>query len=90
MQPLVDFLKAQGNPPWPAPSYLPVGADGFDFDRDGYGTFSFQDPLDLEAVRQHFLLPATIVAQNGAIWDLRNGVGIAQVQPVEEPLNFDL
>jgi hypothetical protein len=90
LQPLIDFLKAQGNQPWPVPSYRPIGADGFDFDRDGYGNFYFRDPLDLEAVRRHFSLPATITAQNGAIWDERNGVGIVQAMPASEPFHFDL
>jgi hypothetical protein len=90
LRPLIDFLKAQGNPPWPAPGYGSIGADGFVFDRDGYGTFYFRDPLVLDAVRQHFLLSTTILAQNGAIWDQRNGVGITLVQPVEEALDFDL
>ncbi len=39
LQSLIDFLKAQDNPPWQAPSYQRLGADGFYFDRDGYGTF---------------------------------------------------
>jgi hypothetical protein len=55
-----------------------------------YGNFYFQDPLDLETVRQHFSLPATIVAQNGAVWDQRNGVGIAKCPHSRELFSCDL
>lgn len=88
--PVVEFLKSQGNTPWLAPSYRPVGADGFDFDRDGFGNFYFDEPLDLKAVRMHFSLPGTITfTQDGGIWDQRNLVGIAQAKPVTAPLSFD-
>ena len=90
LQPLIDFLKAQGNPPWVFPSYRRAGADGFDFDRDGFGNFYFQVPLDLAAVRRHFSLPPTIVFTKSSIWDQRNMVGIDQALPVGEPLKFNL
>ena len=88
--PVIEFLKTQGNTPWLAPSYRRVGDDGFDFDRDGFGNFYFDKPLDLQAVRTHFALPATITfTQDGGIWDRRNLVGIAQAKPVAVPLSFD-
>lgn len=90
LQPLIAFLKVQGNIPWQAPSYRPVGVDEFDFDRDGFGNFYFTSPLDLAAVREKFVLPATIsFTPGGTIWDERNLVGIAQATPVTSPLHFE-
>ncbi|MFD2722133.1 hypothetical protein ACFST9_25675 [Hymenobacter monticola] len=89
LQPLIDFLKAQGNPPWIAPSDRPAGDDGFYFDRDGYGTFYFEQPLDLPALAARFALPATIAVGQTAVYDSRNFVCIAQAIPQEQPLQFD-
>ena len=61
LQPLIDFLQVQGNPPWRAPDYRPAGTNGFYFDRDGYGTFYFEQPLNLSALAARFDLPATII-----------------------------
>ena len=72
-----------------APSYRLVGADGFYFDRDGYGTFYFEQPLDLPSFAARFDLPDTIVLGKTAVYDRRNFVGISQAYPVEEPLRFD-
>lgn len=89
LQPLIDLLKAQGNPPWVAPRYRPVGADGFYFDRDGYGTFYFEQPLNLAALAARFDLPDTVVLGQTAVYDRRNFVGISQAIPQKEPLRFD-
>jgi hypothetical protein len=59
LQPLIDFLIAQGNLSWLAANYRPLGGDEFIFDRDGFGTFYCTDLLDFAAVREHFVLPAT-------------------------------
>ena len=90
LQPLIDFLHAQGNPPWQAPSYQRVGENGFYFDRDGYGTFYFEQPLNLSALAARFDLPNTIVLGKTAVYDSRNFVGISQVVPQGPPLRFDL
>ena len=90
LQPLIDFLQAQGNPVWQAPSYRPAGANGFYFDRDGYGTFYFEQPLNLSALAARFDLPDTIVLGQTAVYDSGNFVGISQVVPQGEPLRFDL
>lgn len=88
--PIIEFFKSQGNTPWLAPSYRPVGDDGFDFDRDGFGNFYFDEPLDLTAVEMLFSFPSTIVfTQDRGIWDRRNLVGISQAKPVTDVLSFD-
>ena len=43
LQPLIDFLTAQGNAP---------ASKDFTFDRDGYGSYYFAQPLDMEALRR--------------------------------------
>jgi hypothetical protein len=78
LQPLIDFLKAQGNTPWPTPSDRPVGADGFEYDRDGFGTFYFEQPLDLLALAARFELPDTITVGTTAVYDRRNFAGLSQ------------
>jgi hypothetical protein len=83
LRPLLDFLKAQGNVPWRAPSSRPVGEDGFYFDPDEYGTFYFEQPLDLLALETQFALPATIILGKAAVYDSRNFVCISQAMPQE-------
>ena len=90
LQPLIDLLIAQGNLPWLAPSYRPAGQNGFYFDRDGFGTFYFEQPLDLAALATHFELPASITLGNTAVYDSRNFLSISQVVPQGPPLRFDL
>lgn len=89
LQPLIDFLKAQGNPPVQAPGYGSVGADGFHFDRDGFGTFYFEQPLDIAALAVHFELPASIVLGQTAVFDSRNFVSISQVVRQGAPIQLD-
>lgn len=89
LQPLIDFLKAQGNPPGLAPGHRPAGGDGFCFDLDGYGTFYFEQPLDLLALAARFSLPATIVIGQTAVYDSRNFVCLRQSIPQEQALRFD-
>lgn len=86
LQPLIDFLKAQGNPPGHAPGYGSVGADGFYFDRDGFGTFYFEQPLDIAALSAHFALPASILLGKTAVSDRRNFVRISQLVPQGPPI----
>ena len=81
--PVVAFLKAQGNPPAPARSSGQPEPDGFQFDRDGLGTFLFEQPLDVAAVKARFAFPSGIgFTRQGDIWDSRNRVGILQARPV--------
>ena len=89
LQPLVDFLTAQGNPPWLGPSYQPKRENGFYFDRDGFGTFYFEQPLDLAALSAHFELPASIVLSETAVCDSRNFVSISQVISQGPPIRLD-
>lgn len=91
LMPLIEFIKAQGNPPVPPPSYAQLNEDGFRFDRDGLGTFLFQEPLDVAAIQARFELPPTIVfITDGDIWDRRSRVGIQRGRPVTEAdLIFD-
>lgn len=80
LQPLIDFLKAQGNEP--------ASADDFTFDRDGYGTYYFAQALDMEALRVRFDLPASIVAGQSAVYDTRNFVCITQAFGPQPVLSF--
>lgn len=89
LQPLIDFLIAQGNPPWPAPSYQAVGENGFCFDRDGFGTFYFEQPLNIAALATHFALPASILLSKTAVSDSRNFVRISQLVPQGPPIQLD-
>lgn len=89
LQPLIDFLKDQGNPPWQAPSYQAVGENGFHFDRDGFGTFYFEQPLDIAALAAHFELPASILLGQAAVSDSRNFVSISQLVSQGPPIQLD-
>lgn len=89
LQPLIDFLKAQGNPPHPIPPYLVSGENGFYFDRDGLGDFTFEQPLDLAGLAAHFELPDTIKLAETSVYDARNFVRISQLIPQGPPITFD-
>ena len=80
LQPLIDFLKGQGN--------APASADDFTFDRDGYGSYYFAQALDMEALRARFDLPASIVAGQSAVYDGRNFVCITQAFGSQPVLSF--
>ena len=85
LMPIVAFLKAQGNTPAPPLSYAQQNPDGFNFDRDGLGTFLFEQPLDVEAVKGRFDFPSGIgFTRQGDIWDSRNRVGILRSRPVSK------
>ena len=83
LQPIIDFLKAQGNEP--------ATGDAFYYNRDGYGVYGFAEPLDMDALRARFDFPASIVAGQSGVYDSRHFVSIAQdfgPQPVR-PLSFE-
>ncbi len=82
LQPVIDFLKAQGNE-----SASPAG---FAFDRDGYGTYCFEKPLDMEAIRARFAFPDSINVSNDAVYDAGNFVAIIQRIPPGRVLTFGL
>lgn len=84
LQPIIDFLKAQGNEP--------ATGDAFYYNRDGLGTYGFAQPLDMAALRARFDFPDSIALYATAIHDSRNFVRITQdfgTQPVR-PLSFEL
>lgn len=87
--PLIAFLEAQGNPPHPIPPYLVAGENGFYFDRDGFGTFLFEQPLDLAGLSAHFELPDTIKLAKTSVYDARNFVSINQLFPQGPVPTFD-
>jgi hypothetical protein len=87
--PLIAFLEAQGNPPHPIPPYLVAGENGFYFDRDGLGDFTFEQPLDLAGLAAHFELPDTIKLAKTSVYDARNFVRISQLIPQGPPITFD-
>lgn len=88
--PLIAFFKTQGNPPHPIPPYLVAGENGFYFDRDGFGTFYFEQPLDLAGLSAHFELPNTIKLAKTSVYDAGNFVSINQLFPQGPALTFDL
>ena len=79
LQPVIDFLKEQGNAP---------AQPGFTFDRDGYGTCYFEKPLDMELLKARFAFPDTILLTKDAVQDSRNFVGITQRIPLGPVLTF--
>ena len=84
LQPVIDFLKAQGNEP--------ATGDAFEYNRDGLGTYGFARPLDVAALRARFDFPPSISLSESGLHDSRNFVRIAQdfgIQPVR-PLSFEL
>ncbi len=79
--PLIEFLTAQGNIPSRPLSYASQDEHGFNIDRDGYGKFLFDQPLDLVAVNARFALPPTIhFTPDDGIWDSLNKRGISQTK----------
>lgn len=82
LQPLIDFLKAQGNE-----SASPAG---FTYDRDGYGSYYFAQPLDIEALRAQFDFPPSIEAGPLAVFDSGNFVAITQALPPGRVLSFEV
>jgi len=46
LQPVIDFLKAQGN--------VPATDDQFRYNRDGLGVYGFAQPLDTQLLQEHF------------------------------------
>ena len=86
--PVVAFPKAQGNSPAPPLSYAQQNPDGFNFDRDGLGTFLFEQPLDVDALKARFAFPSGIgFTRQSDLWDSRNRVGIMQARPASsEPI----
>jgi hypothetical protein len=71
--PVIDFLKAQG--------YTPATGDKFDFNRDGLGTYGFQEPLDVALLQEHFVFPPTIKLSVDGLHDTRHFVRIGQGNP---------
>ena len=82
LQPLIDYLTTQGN--------APAGSAGFSYDRDGYGSFYFTEPLEMALLRAHFAFPVTIILTKDTVQDTRNFVGITQVSPASAPLLFNV
>ncbi|MBC6700169.1 hypothetical protein [Hymenobacter sp. BT190] len=83
LQPVIDFLKAQGNEP--------ATGDAFEYNRDGLGTYGFAQPLDVDLLQQRFDFPPSIHLSSAGLHDSRNFVRIAQdfgPQPVR-PLSFE-
>lgn len=87
--PIVDFLRERGNIPSPRLSYASYTENGFNFDRDGQGVFLFDQPLDLEAVKAHFELPATMGYTRNGIYDERNRLSIEQTVPQKALPTFE-
>ena len=71
--PVIDFLKAQGN--------TPAAGDEFQFNRDGLGTYSFNQPLDVASLQEHFVFPPTIKLSVDGLHDTRHFVRIGQGNP---------
>jgi hypothetical protein len=70
LQPVIDFLKAQGN--------TPATGDQFYYNRDGYGVYGFAQPLDVAALRAHFEFPPSIHLTATSVQDTRHFVCITQ------------
>ncbi len=79
LQPLIDFLTAQGNVP---------ASENFTFDRDGYGSYYFAQALDMEALRAQFELPITLLLTKDTVQDTRNFVRITQAFGPQPVLSF--
>lgn len=80
LQPLIDYLAAQGNAP---------ASEDFTYDRDGYGSFYFTKALDMALLRAHFAFPATIVLTKDTVQDTRNFVRITQAFSPQPVLSFE-
>ena len=68
LQPVIDFIKAQGN--------QPAGVDGWTHDRDGLETYTFARPLDMAAIQAHFEFPPTITPYPKGLYDKGNFVNL--------------
>ena len=69
--PVVELLKRLGN--------RPSSVNGFEWDRDGHATYTFDDPIDVQAVREHFELPPDVHIVGGRyIQDGRHRVQVSQ------------
>ncbi|UOQ68910.1 hypothetical protein [Hymenobacter volaticus] len=82
LQPIIDFLKAQGNDS--------ATNDEFSYNRDGYGEYLFHQPLDVAALRERFIFPDSVQVSANAVFDNRNFVAIGQVPAPSQPLTFNL
>lgn len=68
LQPVIDFLKAQGN--------APATGDAFEFNRDGLGVYGFALPLDTQLLQEHFDFPSSISLSVDGLHDSRHFVRI--------------
>lgn len=82
--PVIEFLKKQGN--------QPATNDEFRFNRDGFGVYGFQQPINIDLLKRHFDFPSTIILAGGALRDDRHFVGIEQYSDsAKSPMiNFNL
>jgi hypothetical protein len=64
LQPVIDFIKAQGN--------QPAGVDAWTHNRDGLEIYTFAHPLDLAAIQAHFEFPPTIEPYAKGLYDKGN------------------
>lgn len=82
--PVIELLKKQGN--------KPATNDEFRFNRDGFGVYGFQQPIDIDLLKRHFYFPPTIILSGGALRDDRHFVGIEQYSDsTKSPvINFNL
>jgi hypothetical protein len=76
LQPVIDFLKAQGNEP--------ATDDQFHYNRDGLGVYGFAQPVDVALLQEHFDFPASIHLSVDGLHDSRHFVRIQHTpdQPV--------
>ena len=76
LQPVIDFLKAQG--------YTPATGDGFEFNRDGLGVYGFAQLFDTRLLQEHFDFPPSIGLSVDGLHDSRHFVRIQHTpgQPV--------
>lgn len=68
LQPVIDFLKAQGN--------TPATGDQFHYNRDGLGVYGFAQPLDTQLLQEHFDFPPSISLSVDGLHDSRHFVRI--------------
>lgn len=68
LQPVIDFLKAQGN--------APATGDQFYYNRDGLGVYGFAQPLDTQLLQEHFDFPPSISLSADGLHDSRHFVRI--------------
>ncbi|HEX8659016.1 MAG TPA: hypothetical protein VF690_15855 [Hymenobacter sp.] len=68
LQPVIDFLKAQGNEP--------AAGDQFYYNRDGLGVYDFAQPFDVALLQEHFDFPPSISLSVDGLHDSRHFVRI--------------